>query len=278
MSTNLLPMQTTCHNTNLSDHASNVNITNSFSFSQSGGQHGIPWPSEEDENSADCFKKPCNSIFSHLLASVSQEKDRDCAQMKDASKLYPYFDVCFIVSDNHTVLAHRIFLARCPNSLQVMQLSSSPVVRLPEEIKLESLMKVLGLLYSSSKECEWIKESMFSPEVYGALVDTFGEGEKLEPLGVHLGTFLCSPLFSDATICSGPFRVPVHKVVLCSRNEYFAKAFSPNFLSSRTGETELAGVDSILITALLDYLYTGNVEWGSSYRVRVNRRTPPAKG
>ena len=198
---------------------------------------------------------------------MSQEEERNYTHIKDASKLYPYFDVSFIVSDNRTVHAHRIFLARCPNSLQVMQLSSSSVVRLPKEIKLESLMKVLGLLYSTSTECEWIKDTMFSPEVYGALIDIFGEGEKLEPLGVHLETFLCSPLFSDATLRSGAFRVPVHKVVLCSRSEYFAKAFSPHFLSSRTGETELIGVDSTLITALLEYLYTGSVEWATSLEV-----------
>lgn len=249
-------------------------MTNSFiSFSPSGDQYSIPWLSkgeEEDDDSTEPFKKAYNSVFSCLLASVSQEEDNNSIHLGGVPNFHPYFDVSFSASDHHTVSAHRIFLARSPNFsnlLQTVQRSPSSVVRLPREIKLDSLMKVLGLLYSTSAKCEWIKENQFPLAEYSALVNVFGEGEKLKPLKDHLETFVCSPLFSDATVRSGQFRVPVHKVVLCGRSDYFAKAFSPDFLSSRTGETELAGTDSTLITILLDYLYTGSVEWATSLEV-----------
>ena len=215
---------------------------------------------EEEDQEVDPMQGFCDSLFQCILRASNSSCDT-------AAKLYPYFDATLATHDGMLLPAHCIFLSRCPNASSLLR---SPTVKLP--LGKVSLLKVLRLLYSTS--CDWIEESQFSPEEYTRLVQIFGKGDsKLRSLQEHLESFVCSPLYSDTRITSGMFKAPVHKVIICGRSEYFAKAFSPHFLSSRTGETELRDTGSSVITALLDYLYTGKVDWAVSREIVVDMLT-----
>lgn len=217
----------------------------------------------------------CESIFQLLLSSI--RKAAETTEVKDHTfpehytNQFPYFDVVLVTSDGELVPANRIFLARCPNSFKFLKHDFPERNKLEVSLSCDSVVKVLRVLYSTS--CQWLQPSEFEPQEYEEAVRLFGdvtEKANFSCLQEHLETFVCSKLLSDAWIKSGNFKTPVHKVVLCGRSPYFTKAFSPCFLSSKTGETELKGASSPVILALLDYLYSSHVDWATSLEVVVD--------
>lgn len=222
--------------------------------------------------SANPLRDLCDLLFKLIILAISKPGQGGIQphELQIHSSSFPYFDMFFAATDGTLVPAHHIFLSRCPNALKPIQ-SLSTVVKLPPPISAESLLIVLRLLYSV--ECEWLQETQFPSEEYTALVKLLGGGERLRNLQDHLGSFVCSSFYSDARIMCGDSKIPVHKVIVCGRSEYFAKVFSPSFLSSRTGETELADTSSAVIPALLNYLYTGSIEQATSLEIVVDMLT-----
>ncbi len=251
--------------------------------SPTGKRPSLP-PTVSFPSLVDPLQAMCDSILQLLVTSI-RTTDRPTGSTNSSIstvtlsdnlfKQFPYFDIVLKTSDGALVPANRIFLARCPNPLEILRLMDCeglPTLQVPFER--DSLVKVLRLLYNSGYQ--WLEPSELRPEEYKEVVRLFGgsmEGgiyNTLRSLQDHLETFVCSKFFSDACIKTTIFKTPVHKVILCGRSEYFAKAFSKYFLSSRTGEADLEGTSSAVIVALLDYLYTGRVDWATALDLVVD--------
>ncbi|KAK8023840.1 BTB/POZ protein [Apiospora rasikravindrae] len=67
-------------------------------------------------------------------------------------------------------------------------------------------------------------------------------------------------LFSDAKLVVNGEVWPVHKTILCTRSEYFKKAFTGNFKEATTSEVVIEGHPTEAVEGVLYYLYTGVVD------------------
>lgn len=63
--------------------------------------------------------------------------------------------------------------------------------------------------------------------------------------------------FSDATLVVNGEKWPVHKSILCTRSEYFEKAFTGKFREANTSELIIDGHSTLAVDNVLHYLYTG---------------------
>ncbi|KAK6856547.1 hypothetical protein PG995_006734 [Apiospora arundinis] len=67
---------------------------------------------------------------------------------------------------------------------------------------------------------------------------------------------LSSGLFSDIKVIVGDKVWRAHKSILCTRSEYFKKAFTGQFKESQTGELEIHDQTPEDVHQILEYLYT----------------------
>ncbi|KAK8070684.1 hypothetical protein PG997_010887 [Apiospora hydei] len=67
---------------------------------------------------------------------------------------------------------------------------------------------------------------------------------------------LDSGLFSDAEISAGDKVWRVHKTILCTRSDYFKKAFIGQFAEAQTGKLEIRDQNPDIVYQVLTFLYT----------------------
>ncbi|KAK7946329.1 uncharacterized protein PG986_010650 [Apiospora aurea] len=64
---------------------------------------------------------------------------------------------------------------------------------------------------------------------------------------------------SDAKVTVDDTTWPVHKSILCSRSEYFRKAFTGPFSEATSNQLTIEGQDATAVEMVLYYLFTGHV-------------------
>ena len=69
----------------------------------------------------------------------------------------------------------------------------------------------------------------------------------------------CANQFTDVTLCAGAMEVPAHKNVLAAASPYFHAMFT-GFDESRRDRVELGGIDPDALVALVDYIYSSEVD------------------
>ncbi|KAK8067698.1 hypothetical protein PG996_006810 [Apiospora saccharicola] len=65
--------------------------------------------------------------------------------------------------------------------------------------------------------------------------------------------------FYDATLVVNGEKWPVHKIILCTRSEYFRKAFTGSFVEANTSEIIIDCHPTLAVDGVLHYLYSGFV-------------------
>ncbi|KAF1952619.1 hypothetical protein CC80DRAFT_422155, partial [Byssothecium circinans] len=64
--------------------------------------------------------------------------------------------------------------------------------------------------------------------------------------------------YSDATVIIHGKELPVHKFVICTQSEYFAKAFQAAFVEGCSGELTFDNGSGAAYWRVFEYLYTGD--------------------
>jgi len=70
--------------------------------------------------------------------------------------------------------------------------------------------------------------------------------------------------FTDAEVCCGESRFPVHRAVLCAKSRVFAALFEGGGQEAATSQVDMSGEDSGAVAALLEHIYTGSLPEGAS--------------
>ncbi|KAE8137929.1 hypothetical protein BDV38DRAFT_245915 [Aspergillus pseudotamarii] len=81
--------------------------------------------------------------------------------------------------------------------------------------------------------------------------DTIPGRELLEALA----SLRCNPVYSDLTILCGQESYPVHKCIVCTRSDFFAKACDGKFKEASTREVIL-NEEPALVKQMIEYFYT----------------------
>ncbi|KAK8074038.1 hypothetical protein PG994_004937 [Apiospora phragmitis] len=88
------------------------------------------------------------------------------------------------------------------------------------------------------------------------MIRTTAGAEMVRKTGEDL---LESGLFSDAEVSAGDKVWRVHTAILCSRSDYFKKAFTGRFKEGQTGKLKIRNQDPDNVYRLLKFLYTGHL-------------------
>jgi len=61
-------------------------------------------------------------------------------------------------------------------------------------------------------------------------------------------------------VLPGPRRIPAHRIVLSSASDYFSAMFTSDVLEATQNEVNMKDVDPDAMTALVKYMYDGELE------------------
>ncbi|KAL8840578.1 MAG: hypothetical protein Q9170_001264 [Blastenia crenularia] len=78
--------------------------------------------------------------------------------------------------------------------------------------------------------------------------------------------------YSDLVIVCEGRKWEVHRLIVCTRSEYFKKACQSGFKEAETATVELAEVDPLMINELINYLYNCDYEDGGQSDDNEERR------
>jgi len=103
----------------------------------------------------------------------------------------------------------------------------------------------------------------FSVVAGGGLGPLVGEVDDIPQLSQHIGRLYVSEEYSDMVLIVEGQRVPVHKVILAARSEYFRALLFGGLRESSQEEVELVDTGLQAFKHLLRYIYTGTMSLAS---------------
>ncbi|XP_034466711.1 kelch-like protein 38 [Hippoglossus hippoglossus] len=85
----------------------------------------------------------------------------------------------------------------------------------------------------------------------------YKDKEQSSNLLLQLNRLRQDRILTDVLLCSENTEIPCHRNVLVSSSPYFRAMFCHNFMERQQTKIDLKGIDSTILSSVIDYVYTG---------------------
>ena len=85
----------------------------------------------------------------------------------------------------------------------------------------------------------------------------YRDKEQSSSLLLQLNRLRQDRILTDVLLCSENTEIPCHRNILVSSSPYFRAMFCHNFIERQKTKIDLKGIDSTILSSVIDYVYTG---------------------
>ncbi|XP_014897951.1 kelch-like protein 38 isoform X1 [Poecilia latipinna] len=90
----------------------------------------------------------------------------------------------------------------------------------------------------------------------------YSDEEQSSTLLLQLHKLRAESILTDVILCAGRTEIPCHRNVLASSSAYFRAMFCNGFRETRQTKVDMKGVGPVILTSIVDYVYTGLISIG----------------